>query len=79
MLNREWQNAIWREYLIEDGLALNAASIPVTVVPIFEPKVNGNTLSIDTRPRPTRGVRVDMKTDELWITIVRKQPSWNIF
>ena len=47
----------------------------MTVVPIFDPNVRGNTRSIETRPSPTKGVSVDMNTDELCIIIVRKHPS----
>jgi hypothetical protein len=41
------------------------SQLPVTVVPIFEPRVSGKTRSIVTRPKPTRGVSVLVKTDEL--------------
>ncbi len=36
--------------------------MPVIVVPIFEPKVNGKTRSIVTIPNPTNGVKVEVKT-----------------
>ena len=50
--------------------------LPVTVVPIFEPSVRGNTRSNETKPKPTKGVNVLVKTELLWITIVNKQPSY---
>lgn len=50
--------------------AANAARIPVSVVPILAPSVSGNILSIDNIPTPTSGVRVEVKTELLCITMV---------
>jgi hypothetical protein len=51
------------------------AKIPVTVVPMFEPSVNGNTRSMVTKPIPTNGVNVDVNTELDWTIIVKMQPN----
>ena len=43
---------------------------------MLEPRVNGNTRSRETNPKPTNGVRVLVNTELLCITIVSKQPSY---
>jgi hypothetical protein len=39
--------------------------MPVTVVPIFAPRINGNTLSSVNNPKLTNGTSDDVNTDEL--------------
>ena len=61
ILKNKWHNAICRANLSSSHA--KAANIPVAVVPIFEPNVKGYTLSKATIPRPTRGVRADVKIE----------------
>ena len=44
--------------------AERAAKMAVVVVPRFEPRVKGYILSTVMTPRPTRGVRVEVKIEE---------------
>ena len=44
------------------------------MIPKLEPKINGKTRSIVTRPKPTRGVKVEVNTELLWTIIVNKPP-----
>jgi hypothetical protein len=74
-LKSEWHNAICSEYFSVFAGPLILAKIPVTVVPIFEPMVKGNTRSSVTKPMPTNGVSVDVKTELDWTIIVKMQPS----
>jgi len=45
------------------GGEARAAKSDVVVVPILDPRVKGYTHSIETTPTPTKGVRVDVKTE----------------
>ena len=74
MLKRVWQRAICKAKLRVLGGELSAANIPVIVVPMLDPKIRGKTRSIETRPMPTNGVRVDVKTELLWMITVRAAP-----
>lgn len=65
MLNNVWHKAICSEYSKVLELALKLARIPVTVVPKFEPSVNGNKRSIFTSPKPTKGIKLEVKTELL--------------
>ncbi len=78
MLNKVWQSAIWSDFWIDFESALNAASIPVTVVPIFAPRINGNTLSSVNNPKLTNGTSDDVNTDELWTNIVKPHPNYKL-
>ena len=49
--------------------------MPVIVVPIFDPNVNGYMRSIVMIPRPTSGVNVDVKIELLCTSIVNIQPT----
>ena len=75
ILKSEWHKAICKEYFKVFAGPLMLAKIPVTVVPMFEPSVNGNTRSIVTKPIPTNGVKVDVKTELDWTIIVKMQPN----
>ena len=55
--------------------ALNAASIPVTVVPILAPRISGNTLSSVNKPKLTNGTNELVNTEELCTNIVKPQPN----
>lgn len=57
--------AICSEFFKVLGLELKAAKIPVIVVPIFDPRVNGNNRSTETTPIPTSGIKLDVKTELL--------------
>jgi hypothetical protein len=66
ILKKVWHNAICSEFFNSSGDdAVKAAIIPVTVVPMFEPRVNGYTRSIVMIPRPTKGVKVEVKIELL--------------
>ena len=62
-LNQKWQSATWRASSLLDT---NEAMIPVKVVPIFAPNVNGSICSSWITFIPTRGVNADVVMDELW-------------
>ena len=47
--------------------------------PIFDPKVRGKTLSNETKPMPTNGVKVDVNTELLWNNTVMAAPSYSKF
>ena len=49
--------------------------MPVAVVPIFAPKVNGKARSRDTTPTPMRGVSADVKMELDWTNIVKPAPT----
>ena len=53
----------------------NAARIPVKVVPILLPKVSGKILSKSTNPKPTNGIKLEVKTELDWTSIVNKHPT----
>ena len=74
-LKSVWHRAIWRDFWIDFESALNAASIPVTVVPIFAPRIRGKTLSIVNSPKLTNGTSDDVNTDELCTNIVKPHPN----
>ena len=63
ILKNKWHNAICRAGASSSPSEAKAANIPVAVVPIFEPNVKGYTLSKATIPRPTRGVRAEVKIE----------------
>ena len=76
MLKNVWHRAICKEFFSSMAVvAVSAAMIPVMVVPMFEPKVNGYIRSMVTMPRPTSGVRVDVKIELLWTKIVKIHPT----
>lgn len=54
--------------------ATTAASMEVTVVPIFAPSVRGYIWSTVTTPTPTSGVKTDVVTLELCTAIVMAHP-----
>ena len=56
-------------------VAVSAAMIPVMVVPMFDPKVNGYIRSMVTTPRPTSGVRVDVNMELLCTKMVKIHPT----
>ena len=64
ILKNVWHKAICNERFKLDDED-NAAKIPVIVVPILLPRVSGKMRSIDTIPIPTRGTRVEVKTELL--------------
>ena len=70
-----WQSAIWSA-LSNEPDELKAASIPVIVVPIFEPRIRGNARSIVINPMLVNGTSDDVNTDELWTRIVKPQPNY---
>ena len=74
MLKNRWQKAIWRA-LSKFELDAKAARMPVAVVPMFAPKVNGKARSKDTTPTPMRGVSADVKMELDWINIVKPAPT----
>ena len=48
---------------------------PVAVVPRFAPRVSGYALLSSSRPAPARGVSVEVKTEEDWMTKVTAVPT----
>lgn len=76
MLKKVWHNAICNELRSSRAVvAVNAAIIPVIVVPIFDPNVNGYIRSRVIIPRPTSGVKVDVNIELLCTSIVNMQPT----
>ena len=74
-MKNKWQSAICREYSIRSLDAARAARILVMVVPMFAPNVNGNTLSIETIPSPTKGVSAEVKIELDWTSMVIHAPT----
>lgn len=74
MLKKRWQRANCRARSMVEGDEARAARIPVAVVPMLEPNVNGYIRSNLRHPTPTNGVKADVKTDELWTRIVIPAP-----
>lgn len=56
-------------------LLAKAASIPVTVVPMLEPRVSGYIRSRVITLRPTSGVSADVNTELDCTRIVRQAPT----
>lgn len=56
------------------GSAAIAASKPVPVVPMFDPKVSGYILSNETTPNPTSGVKAEVNTELDWMIKVTPAP-----
>lgn len=77
MLKNVWARAIWSEYCKYFDELLNAAKIPVIVVPILLPSIKGKTLSSETAPRPTNGVNNEVKTELLCIKSVKTAPIFS--
>jgi hypothetical protein len=76
ILKKVWHKAICNEFRSSWAVvAVNAAIIPVIVVPILDPNVNGYIRSIDIIPRPTSGVKVDVNIELLCTSIVNIQPT----
>ena len=65
MLKKRWHSAICKATGSLSLDAANAARIPVPVVPMLAPRVNGNILSSLIIPIPTRGVNADVNTELL--------------
>ena len=70
-LKKKWHNAIWRPTVLPEA---NAAIKAVDVVPKLDPMTMGYMRSTSINPSPTRGVRVEVKTELDWTTNVSKPP-----
>lgn len=65
MLKKRWANAICIATGSLSPDAAMAARIPVPVVPMLAPSVNGNILSSLIIPIPTNGVNAEVNTELL--------------
>jgi hypothetical protein len=74
ILKYKWQKATCMALGKACPVDAKLANIPVAVVPIFDPKVNGYILSMLSTPIPTNGVRVDVKMELDWTRTVRPAP-----
>lgn len=75
MLKKRWQSAIWILFSSLSPELAMAASRPVAVVPMLEPRVNGYIRSRVMTPTPTSGVRAEVKTELLWTKKVMPAPT----
>lgn len=74
-LKKVWHRAIWSALFRCTGSPASAATMPVAVVPTFEPSVSGYTRRRSSRPRAANGSSADVKAELLWNTKVMTQPS----
>ena len=75
MLKNKGQRAICNAFSKFDPCDAKAASRPVVVVPIFDPRVSGYILFKLITPIPTSGVKVEVKTELLWTRNVSAAPT----
>ena len=72
MLKKKWQRAIW---MAEVLVLTSEARMAVKVVPMLAPRVRGSICSTVITPRPTRGVKVEVVTEEDCTAMVRAVPN----
>lgn len=65
---------MFKVLLSSPPLLAKAEMIPVIVVPMFDPKVNGYIRSMDTTSIPTSGVRSEVKIELLCTKKVQSAP-----
>ena len=61
MLKNKWARATWSACTLSET---NEARSPVTVVPMFAPRVKGNICSRWIAPTPTKGVKTEVVIEE---------------